>query len=45
MNRFGFGLGFNVKSVLSLIEQISLWFDNGTGAINEPWNDLDTWSE
>jgi len=22
-----------------------LWLDNGTGGINTPWNDLDTWSE
>ena len=23
----------------------AIWFDDGSGAINTPWNDGDTWTE
>jgi len=45
MRRFGFGFGFGRKKITELKLSIRLWLDNGTSAINTPWNDLDTWSE
>lgn len=36
-----------IKSTFTALRTVfdKLWLDNGTGAINDPWNDLDTWSE
>ncbi len=42
-------ISLKIKSTFTALRTtfvfIQLWLDNGTGAINDPWNDLDTWSE
>jgi len=40
-------ISLKIKSTFTALRTVltSFWLDNGTGAINDPWNDSDTWSE
>jgi hypothetical protein len=39
-------ISLKIKTTFSAIRStFSLWLDDGSGAINNPWNDSDTWSE
>lgn len=42
---YRFGIHLRTQALLFKDRVAGFWFDDGSGSINNPWNDADTWND